>query len=80
MLCEFAAAKHVVGIKQSKRAVSDGTAKKAFVARNADPEMVSKFEELCEKNGVALEWVETMEELGHACGINVGSACAVLLK
>ena len=80
MLCEFAAANHVVGIKQSKRAVSEGLAKKAFAARNADPEIVSAFEKLCEKNGVELEWVDSMEELGRACGINVGSACAVLLK
>ncbi len=80
MLCEFAAANHVVGIKQSKRAVADGLAKKAFAARNADPEIVSELEKLCEKNGVELEWVDTMEELGRACGIHVGSACAVLLK
>ena len=80
MLCEFAAANHVVGIKQSKRAVSDGLAKKAFAARNADPDIVLEFEKLCEKKSVELEWVETMEELGNACGINVGAACAVLLK
>ncbi len=80
MVCEFAAAKHVVGVKQSRRAVSDGIATKAFAARDADPQIVNAFATLCQKNGVELVEVETMEELGAACGINVGAAVAALIK
>ncbi|MBQ2841075.1 MAG: ribosomal L7Ae/L30e/S12e/Gadd45 family protein [Oscillospiraceae bacterium] len=80
MLCEFASSKPVVGIKQSKRAVSDGLASSAFVARDADPDIIDPFSQLCEKNGVRVVYVDTMEELGRACGINVGAAVAVLLK
>ncbi len=80
MICEFAAAKHVVGVKQSRRAVSDGSATKAFAARDADPEIVNAFAALCEKKGIELVRVDTMEELGAACGINVGAAVAALVK
>lgn len=80
MICEFAAAKHVVGVKQSRRAVSDGTAAKAFAARDADPDIVNAFAALCEKKGVELVKVDSMKELGEACGINVGAAVAVLIK
>ncbi len=80
MICEFAAADHVVGIKQSSRAVSDGLAKKAFAACDADPLVVDAFVRLCEESGVEIKRDCTMEELGKACGINVGAACAVILK
>ncbi len=80
MLCEFASAKTVVGIKQSKKAVYDGFAHSAFVARDADPDIIDPFSRLCEKNCVDVVYVDTMEELGRACGINVGAAVAVLLK
>ncbi len=80
MLCEFASSKPVVGIKQSKRAVSDGLASSAYVACDADPDIIDPFSQLCSKNGVRVVYVDTMEELGRACGINVGAAVAVLLK
>ena len=80
MITEFASAKSVVGIKQSGRAVAEGNALKAFAARNADPAITDPFAKLCEEHGVELIYVDSMEELGHACGINVGAAVAVLLK
>lgn len=80
MLCEFASAKSIVGIKQSRRAVQDGIAKVAYIASDADPDITEPFEKLCKENGVEVVFAETMEELGLACGINVGAAVAVLLK
>ncbi len=80
MLTEFASAKTLVGIKQSTKAVVAGSVKRACAARNADPELVERFSRLCGEYGVELFFADTMEELGHACGINVGAAVAVLLK
>ena len=80
MQTEFASAKHVVGIKQSKRALADGTAKSAYIARNADPAITEPFAQMCEEKGVEVIYADTMEELGRACGINVGAAVAVLTK
>jgi len=80
MQTEFASAKPIVGIKQSRKAVADKTAKSAYIARNADPDIVEPFALLCSENGVEVVYVDTMEELGRACGINVGAAVAVLTE
>ncbi len=80
MLTELASLKPIVGIKQSKKAVSDGMAQSAYVALDADPDVTGPFCELCLEHGVRIVEVHTMEELGSACGINVGAAVAVLLK
>ena len=80
MLTDFASAKPLVGLKQSRKAVADGTAECAYIAKNADPAITEPFATLCEEKGIKTVWAETMEELGHACGINVGAAVAVLTK
>ncbi len=80
MLTELAFLNPIVGIKQSRRAVSDGIAQKAYVAQDADPDIMGPFCSLCKECGVEVVEVDTMEELGRACGINVGAAVAVLPK
>ncbi len=80
MLTEFASAKPIVGLKQSKKAVLGGLAQKAFVAEDADPGVTEPFARLCEENGVSVVYADSMEELGRACKINVGAAVAVLSK
>jgi len=68
-----------VGIKQSTEAVASGLAKKAIVAHDADDHLKEPFLELCTQNGVPVEFYETKQDLGKACGIDVGAACAVIL-
>ncbi len=80
MLTELASAKPIVGVKQSKKAVLGGLAKKAYIAGNADPGITEPFALLCEERGVPVVFADSMEELGRACGINVGAAVAVLSK
>ncbi|MBQ8004092.1 MAG: ribosomal L7Ae/L30e/S12e/Gadd45 family protein [Oscillospiraceae bacterium] len=80
MLTEFASAKPIVGLKQSKKAVTCGLAQKAFIAGNADPDITEAFALVCEENKVPVVYADSMEELGRACGINVGAAVAVLLN
>ena len=80
MPTEFASAKAVVGIKQSRKAIIGGTAKTAYIASNADPAITEPFAKLCEEHGVRTVYADTMEELGYACGINVGAAVAVLTE
>ena len=68
-----------VGIKQSKEAVARGLAKKAFVACDVDAHIKDSFLELCKEMNVSVEFYESKHELGKACGIDVGAACAVIL-
>lgn len=70
----------VVGAKQSRRAISDGSAACVFLAADADPQLTDPLLELCKKNGVPTEEVPTMRALGDACGISVGAAVAVALR
>lgn len=69
-----------VGVKQSTEAVLDGSAQKAYIAGDADEHVKIPFEELCKENLVPVQYIETKQQLGKACGINVGAACAVVLK
>ncbi len=80
MLTELKNAKKAVGIKQSRKAVKEGIAQRVYIALNADVMLCEPVEELCKEAGVEICHVATMEELGKACGINVGAAIAVLIK
>lgn len=76
MLEELKQKSKVVGVKQTRRAVSDGSARRIFLARDADPKVTEPLADLCVQRGVPVEWVPSMKELGTACGIAVGSAAA----
>lgn len=80
MLTELKSSIIQVGIKQSSKAVTDDLVKKAFVALDAEKRITAPFIELCTFHGVPVRYVDTMTELGHACGVDVGSAVAVILK
>ena len=66
----------VVGAKQLKKALKNGTANKVFLACNADPAITEPIAALCQRNCVDFAWVRSMTDLGHACGIEVGAAAA----
>ena len=72
--------KVVVGTKQLKKAVRDGRARYVFLAENADPAVTEPLERLCADNHIQITWVSRMEDLGRACGIEVGAAAAAVLN
>lgn len=80
MLTELKTGKKVVGLKQSHRAVAGGTAARAYIAQDAAPQLVADFSALCREYAVETVSVNTMAELGHACGIKIGASVAVLLQ
>lgn len=69
-----------VGVKQAIKIVEGGKAKVAFIANDADERVISRFKELCLAGSVEIIYVDTMKQLGKACGIDVGTAAACLLK
>ena len=73
------AEKRTVGVKQTEKAVVKGTALKVFVAKDADERVTEKLVELCKEKAVAWVEVETMHELGRACGILVKAAAAAII-
>lgn len=74
------AEKRTVGVKQTEKAVTKGTVLKVYVAKDADERVTEKLVELCEEEAVAVVEVETMHELGKACGIHVKAAAAAILN
>jgi len=80
MLTELENAAKVAGVKQVRRALASGQAKRLYLARDADPQLTGPLERLAGEQGVEVAWSETMKALGKACGIAIGSAAAVLLK
>ncbi|HHW49263.1 MAG TPA: 50S ribosomal protein L7ae-like protein [Clostridiaceae bacterium] len=72
--------KKTVGIKQTLKAVEKNNAQVVYIAKDADERVVRNLLELCKKNSVEIVYVDTMKQLGKACGIEVGASAAALLK
>ncbi|MBQ1351215.1 MAG: ribosomal L7Ae/L30e/S12e/Gadd45 family protein [Oscillospiraceae bacterium] len=70
----------VIGAKQSRRAIAEGRAARVFLAEDADPNLTAPLRTLAESMDVPVSSVASMQALGKACGILVGSAAAVLIK
>ena len=78
-MSELSAAKKVVGLNQTKKAVNNGKAKIIFAAKDADEMFLLQIKRLCENKSVTVSESMTMAELGSACKIDVGCAvCAVI--
>ena len=71
--------KLVVGTKQLKKALNQGSVRQVFLASNADPAITQMLEGLCQLNQTPYVWVRSMQDLGRACGIDVGAAAAAVL-
>ncbi len=78
-LAPLQSGKIVVGAKQLKKALSSGRAKAVFLARNADPTLTEPIEAMCRQQNIHCTWVISKNELGQACGIDVGAAAAAIV-
>ena len=74
-----ASADKVVGIKQTKKAIKEGRARKVYLAQNCDVIIRDVITNLSKQASVQVVAIDTMQELGRACGIQVGAACAALI-
>jgi large subunit ribosomal protein L7A len=72
--------KKVVGTKQTQKAIEKDQTRVVYVARDAEERIVSPIIRLCGEKNLELVRVESMSELGKACGIKVGAAAAALLE
>ena len=72
--------KRVVGTKQLLRALDEDKVARAFVAKDADLLLTKRVVDRCYDKNIPCTQVDTMEQLGRACGIDVKAAAAGLLK
>jgi len=80
MLSDLKTGKKVTGAKQVTRALKNGSARRVYLAQDADPRVTEPVEVLCREQGVETVEVPAMTQLGAACGIAVGSAVAALVE
>ena len=70
---------HVVGAKQIRKAFTRGAVNRVFLAKNADPAITEPLIALCQQNLIPFAWAKSMQDLGTACGIEVGAAAAAAI-
>ncbi|MTI68420.1 MAG: 50S ribosomal protein L7ae-like protein [Firmicutes bacterium] len=80
MLSELKNCKKVIGTKQAKRALLDDNAKLIYIAKDAESHVVNKIKELSKSKSVEIVLVDTMRDLGKACGIDVSAASVAIIK
>ncbi len=71
---------HVVGLKQTKKAIEADKASLVFIAEDADGYVVYPLEKQCEEKSVKVIRVPSMKELGKACHVDVPTAFAAIVK
>jgi len=70
----------VVGTKQVLRALKAGELKRIYVANNIDTFLFQKIIRAAEAAGIPAVRVESSLELGRACGLEIASAAAGILR
>jgi large subunit ribosomal protein L7A len=72
--------KFVTGSKQTIKAIEAGTAVKVILASDAEEKLIRPIIDKCAEKNIPISYVDTMVELGKACGIKVGAAMAAILS
>ncbi|NLU10821.1 MAG: 50S ribosomal protein L7Ae-like protein [Tepidanaerobacter acetatoxydans] len=74
------ASKKTIGTKQTLKAIEKDQVCMVFIAEDAEEHVVSELKRICKEKGIEVIAVNTMKELGDACGIQVGAASAAILN
>ena len=77
---EHRESKKVVGSKQANKALREGRALEVILADDADPALIEPLEGACLEAGGPSTLTASMKELGRACSIAVGAACAAYVR
>jgi large subunit ribosomal protein L7A len=70
----------VIGTKQAHKHLVKGDVIRLYVARDAEEHVVRGVLSAARERGIEVAWVDSMKELGRACGIEVGAATVALLR
>lgn len=77
---DLKSAAHVVGMKETERAIEKQEAACVFIASDCDERIARPLLEACQSSGIPVEQESTKKEIGRACGIKVKAASAAILK
>ena len=79
MLSELINSKHIVGLKQTTRAVRSGSVKAVYIAKDVDKRVVTSLLQLCGKKGIPVISAPSMKEFGEALNVEVDTAVAAIV-
>ena len=80
MLTELASLEKVIGVKQSRKSIREGRAKRVYLACDADPAITAPVADSCVSADIPVDTAHTMAQLGHACQITVGASVVAVLS
>lgn len=72
--------RRTVGLKQTVKAIKNGTAEKVYLAEDADDFIKQSVIDACRDKNLQIIYVSNMKELGDACGIDIGASTAAIKK
>ena len=70
----------VIGTRRLVRAVQAGEVAEVYLASDADLFIVRQVRQACNEAGVRMVEVDSMKQLGEACGVEVKTASAGIRK
>jgi len=70
----------VIGTKQTLRALEREQASVLYVAKDAQNKVTVRVLDLAKGQNLPIVYVETMDELGSVCDVEVKTATAALIK
>lgn len=76
----IAARKKTIGTKQTAKAIDKGLAKVVYIARDAEEFVTRDLMKAAQKRSLEVVQIDTMVQLGKACGIEVKAAAAAILE
>jgi large subunit ribosomal protein L7A len=74
------ARKKTIGTKQTVKAIDKGLARVVYIARDAEEFVTRDLLKAAQKRSVEIVMVDSMVQLGKACGIEVKAAAAAILE
>ncbi|QUH31964.1 ribosomal L7Ae/L30e/S12e/Gadd45 family protein [Vallitalea guaymasensis] len=70
----------VIGMKQTLKALENEEVEVLYVAKDAQDEVTTRHIELAASQQIPVVYIDTMEELGSVCDVEVKTATAALIK
>lgn len=69
----------IIGLKQTLKAIQSDRAAKVYLATDADSYIKKSVTDACVQKNIEIIYVNTMKELGEACGIDIGASTATVI-
>ncbi len=69
-----------IGTKQTLKALRSGSVHEVIVAGDADKKLISEIVKIANDANVPIIYVDSMEKLGKACGIDVPAATVAIMN